>query len=289
MFASELDKQLAENRIASIQMPIGETDFAQLIDAYKVCIAEAPEFLAQTSHRVDARFGSDAGYERKERKLRPDGTQIQDPKHLMHFNGYARKRWNDEFINSPRIFRDFLSVGHEIHDALANIVKNSLVDLEETHPNIGNVYFPGRSDTPNLLPNDTYMRLIEYDAYESDDSLGEVAKPHYDISGFSLQAYADSPGFWGAKDGPSGNREYHNTALNEAYLFMGYSHKKLYGKNTRLQPLWHGVDRLILPSGSIVPTRHAVILFVNPPLIDVRVRPKDTLPYMAGIDGVATY
>lgn len=278
LFASEVDQQLAEFGIATIEMPLNEGDFKQLLDGYAVCLGECPEVLTETSHNVDKRFGNHAGHERKERKFNHSGKQIQDPKNLIHFNELARKRWGEQFKNGPKILQDFLADGYEIHNALIAVAKEQIESLEETHPNISRAYFPGS----NLkTASHSYMRLLRYDSYRADDSLGEVAKAHFDIGGATIQAYADAPGFWGAKGDYRGERVFYDTQDDQSYFFLGSGHKKLYGSDTRLQPLYHGVDRVIPAGATIVPERHAVILFIDCPLVDYGTKPQDTLPELA--------
>lgn len=81
-----------------------------------------PEYLLQTWHEVDARFGNEAGHGRKERKFNGSRiVQISDPKNLMHFNENARKRWDEQFDNVPLLLKHFLNDVYEIHNALKYI------------------------------------------------------------------------------------------------------------------------------------------------------------------------
>ncbi len=278
LFASEAEEQLAEHGITTIEMPVSPDEFQQLLKGYEICLGECPEVLTDTYHEVDGRFGNEAGQVRKERKLSRAGVQIQDPKNLIHFNEQARQRWGDEFKNGPKILRDFLADGYEIHNALISVAKHQFQELEATHPNISKAYFP---DTTTGAASLSFMRLLRYDAYEVTENLGEVAKAHFDIGGATIQAYADAPGFWGAVDGVKGERTYYDTADDAAYFFTGYGHKKLYGRDAQLQPLWHGVDRFIPAGATFVPERHAIILFIDAPNVNYGVKPEDTLPYLA--------
>lgn len=287
LFAPQLDLDLLENGIAIIEMPLSDSDFEVLLKGYEVCIQEIPEILSQTRHKVDSRFGNEAGHERKLRKIsRTTNRQIQDPKNLIHFNEMARIRWEQEFADGPKILKSFLTDGYEIHNALIQLAKTQFEILEETHPGITKSHFPGSPGTTNA--SYSHMRLLRYDGYEFEEDLGEVAKPHFDISGATIQAYADAPGFWGAKDGRDGERTHFDTAVDEAFLFMGRGYDKLYGDNSRYKPLWHGVDRIIPDGETIVDPRHAVILFVDAPFIDYGVTAEDTLPYLNEVSSVET-
>jgi hypothetical protein len=146
-------------------------------------------------------------------------------------------------------------------------------DLENTHPNISDLYFPNNDSF-------SFLRLLRYDGYEPHSKLAEVAKPHYDIGGLTIQAYADAPGFWAAKDGVHGDRKFYNTNPHEAYTFLGKGHEKIYGPEDIFQPLWHGVDRIISAGVTWVPERTAVILFVDAPEVDYHIRQDDTLPQL---------
>lgn len=277
LFSTELDKQLVEHGIAKIEMPLSFDDFDALLQGYEICIEECPEILQSTFHKVDNRHGNEAGHVRKERTLHPkSGIQTQDPKNYFHFNEQARNRWGEQLRLAPAILRTFLEEGYEIHNALLRVAQAQFAELEETHPNISSAYFSGTTTKESF----SFLRLLSYDGYEPVQNLGEVAKPHFDISGIIIQAYADAPGFWGSKDGPGSERTLYENELNEAYLFVGYGHKKLYGKESRIRPLWHGVDRVIPAGLTYVPKRHAVILFVEAPFIDYKVTPEDTLPYI---------
>ncbi len=116
-----------------------------------------------------------------------------------------------------------------------------------------------------------------------------MGKPHFDIAGATIQAYADAPGFWGAKDGVDGERTHYDTQPNKAYMFMGLGHEKLYGADGRLRPLWHGVDRIIPAGVTMVPERHSVILFIDCPLVDFDLSLDQTVPYIGQATAEAKY
>src|SRR5688572_19531172 len=78
LFASDLDRSLQEHGIATIEMPVSDSDFQRLIDGYEVCLGECPEVLKETRHIVDVRYGNEAGQVRKTRKFsKVTGKQIQ--------------------------------------------------------------------------------------------------------------------------------------------------------------------------------------------------------------------
>lgn len=272
--ASEVERQLAEHGIVAIEMPLSPSDFQRLSEGFDVVIDEHPELLASTLYNVDSRYGGDAGYTRKEKKIdQRTGLQSADPKHYFHFTETARPRWRDQLAQGPKVMRDFLEDGYEVHDALIGVAKETIGQLETTHPNISRLYFPNNDSF-------SFMRLLRYDGYTPNDTMGEVAKPHYDIGGVTVQAYADAPGFWAAKDGVHGERVHYDTADNQAYTFLGKGHEKVYGPSDTMKPLWHGVDRIIPAGVTWVPERTAVILFVDAPEVDYHVREYDTKPQL---------
>lgn len=271
---SEFGRELAEHGIAAIEMPLSSEDFKRLSEGFAVCINECPELLKSTNRTIDRRYGSEVGYTRKDKKIDTrSGLQAADPKNYFHFSESVRSQWRSELETGPKILRDFLEDGYEIHDALLGVAKKNISYLEPSHPNISNLYFPEDSFS--------FLRLLRYDAYEHTDNLGDVAKPHYDIGGVTIQAYADASGFWAAKDGVDGERAHYDTKENEAYVFLGKGHEKIYGPDDDLQPLWHGVDRVIKTGVTFVPERTAVILFVDAPEVDYHVKQSDTLPHLA--------
>jgi len=283
---SDMEQALAWEGIAAIEMPLSAADFERFSEGYAVCIEECPELLVETAHRVDNRFGNEVGHVSKERKINErTGLQISDAKNYFHFNELARTRWQEQFAKGPKVLRDFLANGYEIQDALVSVAKQSIGQLDATHPNISQLYF---SDAAGQPTSHSFLRLLRYDGYLVSDNLGEVAKPHYDIGGVTLQAYASAEGFWGAAGGVHGERTHYDTKEHEAYLFLGKGHEKMYGSFDTLKPLWHGVDRIIPAKAAYIPERTAVILFVNAPAIDYHVRATDTVPYILGEQALAT-
>ena len=194
-------------------------------------------------------------------------------------------------------------MGIEVHDAiLRQVALRAIGELEQgSYANLSRLYLPKGEDGENKT--DSVLRVIRYDDYEPFDKdgnllrLGEVAKRHYDIGGITVQAYADAGGFWTNRGGnlaPHEEREYRPTANGQGYLFFGQAHRRVYGSGDSIQPLWHGVDRIIptdrpraLEDGSLVvssddttrvPKRTAVIFFGNAPRVDPGITARDTKP-----------
>lgn len=273
---SEIEQALMHESIAAIEMPLSNSDFQQLSNGMAVCLDECPDLLKQTFYSADSRYGGEAGFVRKEKKIDTNsGLQTADSKSYFHFSETTRGRWREQFAGGPKVMRDFLENGFEIHDALIGTAKMVVNDLESSHPNMSRLYFPNNDSF-------SFLRLLRYDGYEPHNSMGEVAKPHYDIGGITIQAYADAAGFWAAKDGVQGERQHYDTNERQAYTFLGKGHEKVYGAADNLRPLWHGVDRIIPAGVAYVPERTAVILFVNAPNVDYHVKLADTLPQLVG-------
>lgn len=271
---SEMGIELAKEGIVAIEMPLSADDFKHLSEGFAVCIDECPELLNVTNQSLDSRYGSEVGYTRKEKKVdERTGLQVGDPKSYFHFSESVRPSWRRQFATGPKVMCDFLEDGFAIHDALITVAKEQVAELESSHPNISQLYFPHDESF-------SFLRLLRYDGYEPTDNMGEVAKPHFDIGGVTIQAYADAPGFWAAKDGVSGQRTHYDTNEHEAYVFLGKGHEKVYGPEDVLQSLWHGVDRIVPTGITLVPERTAVILFIDAPEVDYHVREQDTLPYL---------
>jgi hypothetical protein len=271
---SEIERVLRESGIAAIEIPLSPDDFKRFSEGFAVALGECPGMLRETSHTFDSRYGSEAGYTKKETKFNESGIQIADPKNYFHFTESVRDRWREQFARGPKVMRDFLEDGFEIHDALLSVAKQTTVELENTHPGISKLHFPNNNSF-------SVLRLLRYGGYKPQERMLDVATPHNDIGSETYQAYADAPGFWAAPGGENGTRTRHDTAPNEAYLFLGEGHEKVYGEDDELKPLYHGVDRVIPAGVTWVPERTAVILFVNAPEVDYGVDMTDTRPYTA--------
>lgn len=271
---SAIGKELAKHGISAIEMPLSGEDFKRFSEGFGVCIDETPELLGTLNQTIDSRYGSEVGYTRKNKKIdERTGMQTADPKHYFHFSESVRPQWRERFAHGPKVLRDFMEDGYEIHDALLSVARTKISELESSHPNMSRLYFP---DDESF----SFLRLLRYDGYEPHENMGEVAKPHYDIGGVTIQAYADAPGFWAAPDGVHGERTHHDTNDGEAYAFLGKGHEKVYGADDALKPLWHGVDRIVPAGVTFVPERTAVILFVDAPEVDYHVSASDTLPHL---------
>jgi hypothetical protein len=270
LFKTELEKELEEQRVARVSLPLSSNDFALLSDYYATCVEEHPDLLAETFHMVDSRFGNEAGHVRKERKLHATtGKQLQDPKNLFHFNEQASVRWAQQFAHAPTDFREFLEIGRETQESMSKVGRFAISQLEETHPGITNAFYPLHSLSVS------FMRVVRYDSYTYDDTMSNlpVAKPHRDIGAFSLHGYADAPGFW--VQTPEG-RQYFNDEEGYAHIFAGASHEKIYGRDSRIKAAVHGADRIAPDPGSlVVPERTVVVQFIDPWKIDCKVRPVD--------------
>lgn len=273
LFASELERDLITQKVGRVAMPVSHPDFEHVLASFETCIEEVPELMRQTSYVVDIRLGGDAGYVRKELKEK-DGRQIDDPKSLFHFNEAANQRWVEEFAHAPQILREFLRDGRELQQELLVVSRNAVLELEDTHPNITKAHFPG---PPDAFTSYSFLRILSYDDYEATAEMPDVAKAHFDISHFTIQAYADAPGFWGS-NGPHQERLYYDTLPGEAYMFAGRGYSKLYNDKGPIMPLYHGVSRQAAAVGEYIPRRHAVILFTNAPYIDPNVTHQDTIP-----------
>lgn len=271
---ADLEKELERSGIAAIEMPLSADDFQRLSAGMAVCIEECPDILSDTFYTADPRYGGEVGYVRKEKKVdQRSGLQTDDPKHYFHFMERSRDHWRNKFAHGPKILRDFLEDGFEIHDAMIGLAKQTVAEMENTHPGMNRLYFPNDDSF-------SFLRLLRYDGYEPYEGMSEVAKPHYDIGGVTIQAYADAPGFWAAKDGVTGERVHYDTDEHQAYAFLGKGHEKVYGTDDSLSPLWHGVDRIVPTGVSFIPERTAVILFLDSPEVDYHVRKSDTLPQL---------
>ncbi len=266
LFKAPIAAALEMTGVVKIDSPLTTDDYTEVADAFRTCLEECPEALNATWHSVDRRAGNNAGFVHKRRTVNTQtGQQTQDPKNLFHFNEHARKRWADEFRLAPSQLRQFLEIGYEIHNTLLQVARVAVVDqLEETHPGITQAVFPAHSDSVS------FYRHVDYDDYEIDPATIDipVALPHIDLSWLTLQGNASAPGFYGMD--ADGQKTYYDDHDSVAYAFMGLSHRKMYGQNSFIQPLRHGVDRVVIPNATHMERRQADILFLNPWKIDCR-------------------
>ncbi len=64
-------------------------------------------------------------------------------------------------------------------------------------------------------------------------------------------------------------------------MFFGVAHRMVYGSGDPIRQLYHGVDRVFDAEDQEVrymPPRTAAIVFVNAPLVDMRMTARDTQP-----------
>ncbi len=280
---SELEKQLRQDGIASITLDIEENAFQEISDAYAICIEECPEWLDQTAGNLDSDGVPEDGHVRKDIKFNIAGMQIADPKSLFHFNNDLRDRSINTPFKGPREFTEFVDNGLELHSELTKAAKNLIELLGESYVDIDKLFFPGELGR-------TTFRLLRYDGYETHNREGElvveqnaqVAKPHYDRGGMTIQAYSSAPGFWRQIEGAHGinyPKFYPPHGLGQSQMFFGSGFRKVYGsKDALIRPLYHGVDRIFDESKDYVEPRTAAILFVDPPLVDLNITGLDTQP-----------
>lgn len=264
---------LRENRIARVALGIGQRGFEDLSAKFDECIAETDEVLAATYHLVDSRRGHTAGYFRKERALNESLVQVVDPKNVFQFNEQARLRWVKQFALAPIAIRSFLEIGYEVHSALADAAKEAIQQLDIDRPGLLREHFP-TDNTPV-----SFMRVVRYDSYDNTPENGSlpVAKAHVDICSYTIQGWSSAPGFWGRAGSV---KTYHDDQTGDGFFFASRTHEKIFGKESSIKPLIHGVDRIMPPPElSKVPERTAVVLFVNPWRIDSQVTAAETKIY----------
>lgn len=275
LFPPLLHTELVEAGVAERPLDVAQSEFTEIIESFETCLQDeaiAAGLLPSTYHPVDNRSPADAGFVRKEPKIE-NGQQTQDGKSLFHFNEAAQRRWQRDFIHAPIELKDFLERGYELHAALINFARQCIDELEETHPNISSAFFP------KGIPSYSFMRILSYDIPTADSPSLEVAKPHFDVGGLTVQAFADADGFWGRNPSTKEHIDYPSTVGN-AHVFTGIGYRKLYdtaGQRAPIRPFYHGVR-----SPERLPTikRHAIILFLDAPYVDFGVTAQDTLPQL---------
>jgi hypothetical protein len=281
---SELEARLRQDGIAGINLDISDGAFQELSDQYALCIDEHGEWLDWTAGRFDKDGVPKDGHVRKDLEMNSAGMQIKDPKNLFHFNNNLRQRWQDRSLPGSHEFRTFMDSGFEIQDALVAAARNLVTILDESYPGMRDFYFPREL-------SETTFRLLRYDGYSTRDAEGnliveqnaQVAKPHYDRGGMTIQAYASAPGFWRQKEGEHGERYpkyFPPHGLGQAQVFMGAEHRQVYGSRDLIKPLYHGVVR-VLDEKEVVdymPPRTAEILFIDTPIFDMGITSRHTQP-----------
>lgn len=280
---SHLEAQLRADGIAEIQLPIDKDAFQALSDQYGVCIEEHEQWLNWTAGTFDKNGVPEDGHVRKELGFNVSGMQISDPKNLFHFNPDLSKRWaNASTGTMPAEFKDFMDHGFELHSELTKSAKNLIESLKPSYRRIDELFFPGELAV-------TTFRLLRYDGYATHDKDGnlvveqnaQVAKPHYDRGGMTIQAYSSAPGFWRQLEGRHGvdyPKYYPPHGLGKSQMFFGAGFRAVYGSNSPIKPLYHGVDRIFDEGADYVPARTAAIMFVDTPLVDLRMNGLETQP-----------
>lgn len=280
---SDLEVQLRARGIAEVQLPIDKHAFQALSDQYGVCIDEHEQWLSWTAGTFNVEGVPEDGHVRKELGFNPAGMQISDPKNLFHFNPALSERWVESSkLPMPREFVDFMDHGFDLHGQLTKSAKNLIDVLKPSYKRLDKFFFPGEIAM-------TTFRLLRYDGYATHDENGklvveqnaQVAKPHYDRGGMTIQAYSSAPGFWMQTEGERGP-EYDKIKVphgeGKSQMFFASGFRAVYGSKSPIKPLYHGVDRFFDEGAEYIPARTAAILFVDPPLVDLRIKSTDTQP-----------
>jgi len=286
---NDIAVSLATRGIAAMQTSLIPSDFQEVTTAFDIVIDSCPKKLPCESEPIHGVQDNTTGYVRKDWQSTSTGKQWEDPKSYIHFTEKSEEIWRAQGFdlrNAPREVREFLALGFALQVELLDITAELLRSLESTHPNITRLY--------NHQGPLSFLRLVAYDPTTPDDEHPFVAKPHKDRSGYTLQVYADGPGF----EYMPNDRVMETDAEPDAWLpsdfepapsmpgevqiFMGATHAKIYGKTaTRspIEPLLHAVKR---QPGGTQARRHAIIQFGNPPMVDPSLVMADTLPQLAG-------
>lgn len=286
---NELEGQLFKDGIARVELSIDKAAFQQLSDQYDVCHEEHRRWLDWTSGSFDAHGIPEDGHVRKELKFNSAGMQIADPKMLFHFNDTLESRWVEEKRRGkiiPVEFMDFMEHGRELRHKTTQAAIDIALRIE-SYDGLDELLFPKVSSRQRL--SSTTLRLLRYDSYRTRDDDGnliveqdaQVAKAHYDRGGMTIQAYASAPGFWMQPEGARGakyQKYYPPHGEGQSQVFFGAGYRAVYGTKTPISPLYHGVDRIFDESQDHVPVRTAAILFVDPPLVDLKMKSHETQP-----------
>jgi hypothetical protein len=287
---SQLEANLRQNGIAPVELPTEPEAFQQLSDQYGVCIEEHPRWLNFTAGSPDKEGVPEDGHVRKNLKNNDAGMQIQDPKNLFHFNNDLLSWWLAEGRyasgRGPQEFQEFMEHGFDLHSSLVSAAKNLVETLDASYGKMSELYFPG------ALSNVTF-RLLRYDGYDIFNEDGkmivnqgeQVAKPHYDRGGMTIQAYSSAPGFRiqpepadGSKRKPSHPWFEPEHGEGKSQVFFGIEHRVIYGSSDPIKALHHKVDRIFDESSIYMPPRTAAIAFIDAPLYDVGITSQDTQP-----------
>jgi hypothetical protein len=280
---SRIEKQIREKGIAKICLGMSTDAFQDLSDQYAFCIEEHGDLLDWTSGSFDKDGIPEDGHVRKDLDFNPAGMQIADPKNLFHFNNSLWTKWSLQppKYTSPE-FDDFMEHGFQLHSDLTKEAQKIAHVMDRSYVGIKELLFPRNFGS-------TTLRLLRYDPYLIYDNDGklivengaQVAKPHYDRGGMTIQAYASAPGFWRQPESARGPK--HEKILvphgeGESQVFFGLGFRHVYGTKTPIHDLYHGVNRYFDEKQDFVPARTAAILFVDPPLVNLDVKSIDTQP-----------
>lgn len=292
---SELEEELRKSSIAAIDLGLNPDAFQELSDQYGTCVEQYGEHINMTAGSFDVEGVPEDGHVRKNVAFNLAGMQITDPKELFHFNNTLRARWETGEFRTPKApskFREFMDNGFDLHEQLVHQAKSVVETLDESYGGrMSELYFP----TGHPLGNVTF-RLLRYDGYSIYDESGrqialdgdQVAKPHYDRGGMTIQAYSSAPGFWvqpepsdrNVKRKPTDPIIFPPHGSGQSQVFFGKEHHMIYGKEDAIQNLHHGVDRVVDGAAidGLMPVRTAAIAFVDSPVVDLHVTSKDTQP-----------
>lgn len=292
---NEFEHQLRTDGIATVNLDTPPEAYQELSDQYATCIENYPEWLRWTSGGFDNQGVPEDGHVRKELSMNMAGMQISDPKNLFHFNDSLQRRWsnynNDRSLHTstPEEFSDFMNHGFELHVAMGRNALRIMSQLDVSYPGMNKgLYFPSKLAAVTL-------RLLRYDGYFTHDDSGklivedgvQIAKPHYDRGGATIQAYASAPGFWRQLEGQHGTeypKFYPPHGIGQSQFFFGAAHRSIYGsKDNLIKPLYHGVDRILSSHNQsdirqYVEPRTAVIGFIDMAGVDLRITSNDTQP-----------
>lgn len=280
---SRLESALRKSGIAKVRTGVDTDEFQQLSDEYAVCIEEYGDFLDWTASHFDKNGIPEDGHVRKDISFNKAGMQIVDPKNLFHFNNALWARWTlDRPARMPADFYEFMEHGFQLHSDLTKAARRLIAVMDRSYVGMNELFFPMRMAA-------TTLRLLRYDGYRTHDDDGKlivengacVAKPHYDRGGMTIQAYSSAPGFWiRPQDADIHNYErvHPPYGKNQSQMFFGSGFRAVYGTDTPILPLYHGVDRIFDSESDYVPPRTAAILFTDAPLVDFGITSLETQP-----------
>lgn len=288
--ASQLEANLRSNGISEIDLGMSLTGFQELSDQYGVCIEEHRRWLNFTAGNFDAHGVPEDGHVRKNKDSNKAGMQIKDPKNLIHFNNDITDWWVEEgrYVSErgPKDFSEFMEHGIQMHhDAAARARELVIAPLAENYKGMNDLYFMKK------IGNVT-VRVIRYDPYQLYDQEGnliveqgaQVAKPHFDKGGMTIQMYSSADGFWIQPHPASGKRRATDPILKPEFgigksqVFPGFAHQAVYSSRDLIKPLFHGVDRIFDESRSEMEARTSVITFIDPLYHDLGITSLDTQP-----------